>query len=241
LRVGEFFKNYFEIFGGRFAHGFAAAGIGRFGGGGSTPAGFIRGAVLGGIASEVTGGKLRNGAATAAFTWALSQGANRIANSKSGVHYDSEGNAEFYLADAHERQKYLDERLGEFRALIGESEGLYSYANENVQKMSVTYDSSYEGVAVIRASTGEMTVGPGFFSPLPAPVEATATQAEFINALLTTQKEMFVFKHELAHMHPDNRAMLNAHMVEPARRVDMDYEVHATTRAYNWARRVYGE
>src|SRR5690625_2077262 len=107
--------------------------------------------------------------------------------------------------------------------------------------MSVTYDSSYEGVAVIRASTGEMTVGPGFFSPLPAPVEATATQAEFINALLTTQKEMFVFKHELAHKHPDNRAMLNAHMVEPARRVDMDYEVHATTRAYNWARRVYGE
>src|SRR5690625_5135017 len=39
MRVGEIFKNYFEIFGGRFAHGFAAAGIGRFGGGGSTPAG----------------------------------------------------------------------------------------------------------------------------------------------------------------------------------------------------------
>src|SRR5690625_7215054 len=53
--------------GGRFAHGFAAAGIGSFGGGGSTPAGFIRGAVLGGIASEVTGGKFKNGAATAAF------------------------------------------------------------------------------------------------------------------------------------------------------------------------------
>lgn len=107
--------------------------------------------------------------------------------------------------------------------------------------MSVTYDSNYEGVSVIRVSTGEMTVGPGFFSPLSAPVEATPAKAKFINALSTTQKEMFVFKHELAHMHPDNKAMVNAHMVEPARRMDMDYEVHATTRAYSWARRVYGE
>ena len=64
--------------GGRFAHGFAAAGIGSFGGGGSTPAGFIRGAVLGGIASEVTGGKFKNGAATAAFMWALRAGASRL-------------------------------------------------------------------------------------------------------------------------------------------------------------------
>src|SRR5690625_3539920 len=90
----------------------------RFSGGGSRPVRVLavtapcrrrsavrcsRSVVLGGIASEVTGGKLRNGAATAAFTWALSQGANRIANSKAGVHYDSEGNAEFYLADAHEK------------------------------------------------------------------------------------------------------------------------------------------
>src|SRR5690625_3522352 len=48
------------------------------------PAGFIRSAVLGGIASEVTGGKFRNGAATAVFTWALSQGAEAIKTNSSG-------------------------------------------------------------------------------------------------------------------------------------------------------------
>ena len=64
---------------------------------------------------------------------------------------------------AQERQKYLNERLDEFSDLINETEGMYSYANENVARMSVTYDPNYEGLVKIRSATGEMTVGPTFF------------------------------------------------------------------------------
>jgi len=110
--------------GGRFAHGFAAAGIGSFGGGGSTPAGFIRSAVLGGIASEVTGGKFKNGAATAAFAWALRAGVEAVreptaeevtyAKLAEGV-YDPE----FEGADGYTRVKnHTDDKTGLQAALF---------------------------------------------------------------------------------------------------------------------------
>jgi len=52
--------------------------------------------VLGGIASEVTGGKFKNGAATAAFTWALSQGANQLADqSNDRPNFDEMSNQQF--------------------------------------------------------------------------------------------------------------------------------------------------
>lgn len=65
--------------GGKFGHGFAAAGIGAaFGGGEVSPTGFVKAAVLGGIASEITGGKFKNGAASAAFMYAVRSGAQKL-------------------------------------------------------------------------------------------------------------------------------------------------------------------
>jgi len=65
--------------GGSFGRTFAAAGVGAMvsGLGLQDPQGFITASVVGGVSSEITGGKFKNGAATAAFTWALSQGAQR--------------------------------------------------------------------------------------------------------------------------------------------------------------------
>src|SRR5690554_5825613 len=124
--------------GGRFAHGFAAAGIGSFGGGGSTPAGFIRSAVLGGIASEVTGGKFKNGAATAAFTWALSQGAQKVAeaNAPSGQEVGEvyghgvwgagkHGSVRFYPDDPRAINAYLKENGFSAVLQVDESGGQY--------------------------------------------------------------------------------------------------------------------
>lgn len=65
--------------GGDFGRGFLAAGVGAFMGAQDIQGGwgFTASAVTGGVVSEITGGKFKNGAATAAFTWALSQGAQK--------------------------------------------------------------------------------------------------------------------------------------------------------------------
>jgi RHS repeat-associated protein len=63
--------------GGAIGRGFIAAGIGALGGaggGGPSIKGFVTSAVLGGVATEVTGGKFKNGAASAAFMYAVSAG-----------------------------------------------------------------------------------------------------------------------------------------------------------------------
>ena len=54
--------------------------MGGAGGGGPSIKGFVTSAVLGGVATEVTGGKFKNGAASAAFMYAVSAGANATAN-----------------------------------------------------------------------------------------------------------------------------------------------------------------
>jgi RHS repeat-associated protein len=63
--------------GGAIGRGFIAAGIGALGGaggGGPSIKGFVTSAVLGGVATQVTGGKFKNGAASAAFMYAVSAG-----------------------------------------------------------------------------------------------------------------------------------------------------------------------
>ena len=68
-----------EIQGGKFRHGFAAAGIGfsvgHYGArqGWAVEAQFVATVVAGGTASEITGGKFANGATTAAFAFAFNQ------------------------------------------------------------------------------------------------------------------------------------------------------------------------
>lgn len=175
----------------------------------------------GGTISAVTGGKFANGATTAALAQAVN------------------GNND--LNEARERQQYLESLLNEFKALVNESEGEHSYASVNVSKMSVTYDSDYDGVADIRSRTGKLTIGRRFFDGLSAPPEATQEQAKFINALSIRQKELFVFKHELAHLHPENIKMVDNTMIVPDSRAEKNYEIHATTRAFKWARRTFGE
>jgi len=71
-----------ELFGGNFGHGFLSAGISAMASGtinGIKSAGgrIVASAIVGGTVSKLTGGKFANGAATAAFTWTLSQGAQR--------------------------------------------------------------------------------------------------------------------------------------------------------------------
>lgn len=66
--------------GGKFGHGFWAAGIGGAAGGqGFSPIGFFGSAVLGGVATRITGGKFKNGAAGAAFMYVMSMGASKVA------------------------------------------------------------------------------------------------------------------------------------------------------------------
>jgi hypothetical protein len=70
--------------GGAIGRGFIAAGIGAMGGaggGGPSIKGFVTSAVLGGVATEVTGGKFKNGAASAAFMYAVSTGVQKSADS----------------------------------------------------------------------------------------------------------------------------------------------------------------
>src|SRR5690625_1896267 len=67
--------------GGSFGRTFAAAGVGAMvsGLGLQGPQGFIVASVVGGVSSEITGGKFKNGAATAAFSWVLARGINKLA------------------------------------------------------------------------------------------------------------------------------------------------------------------
>ena len=66
--------------GGSFGRAFLAAAIGGNGGvQGFSVGGLVRSSVLGGVASKITGGKFKNGAASAAFMYAVSAGVNRMA------------------------------------------------------------------------------------------------------------------------------------------------------------------
>jgi RHS repeat-associated protein len=62
--------------GGSFGRAFLAAAIGGAGGSGSQPSftGLLQSAVLGGVATRITGGKFKNGAASAAFMYAVQAG-----------------------------------------------------------------------------------------------------------------------------------------------------------------------
>ncbi|WP_444945371.1 RHS repeat-associated core domain-containing protein [Microbulbifer sp. VTAC004] len=235
--------------GGKFKHGFAAAGVTQaFAGGvdsidagnvGFSAARVIAAAIVGGTASVVSGGKFANGAVTAAFASLMSSiGQDR--QRKPSTSYDSAGGTESVVPEG-ERQAYLDKRLSEFKKIIGETEYPSSYARPNAEKLTVSYDSSYRGVAVINSRSGEITVGPRFFTALGAPVEATPAQAVFIKSLNASQYEMFVFRHELAHMHPSNIKMVNNWVDPVPSRETAPWEKDATSRAVNWARRVYAD
>lgn len=58
--------------------------MGGAGGGGPSIKGFVTSAVLGGVATEVTGGKFKNGAASAAFMYAVSAGVRSVDKLNSG-------------------------------------------------------------------------------------------------------------------------------------------------------------
>ncbi|AMX02306.1 hypothetical protein A3224_06665 [Microbulbifer thermotolerans] len=86
-----------------------------------------------------------------------------------------------------------------------------------------------------------MRVGQRFFTDIGyAPDEATSAQAAFIESLSVQQQEMFVFRHELAHMHPENVKMLDNWVGRAPSRANAEWEIDATNRAVNWAERVYG-
>ena len=66
-----------SVQGGSFGHGFMVAGISGMGGGEGIP-GAVSAMIIGGTVSEMTGGKFKNGAASAAFNYALQWGAGEI-------------------------------------------------------------------------------------------------------------------------------------------------------------------
>nr|WP_269468545.1 FG-GAP-like repeat-containing protein [Alteromonas sp. ASW11-130] len=69
--------------GGKFGHGFIAAGAsGAAGGIGNIPLRVIASAVIGGTVSKITGGKFANGATSAAFATLVTAGAEKIAGLK---------------------------------------------------------------------------------------------------------------------------------------------------------------
>ncbi|MGD8177433.1 hypothetical protein, partial [Marinimicrobium sp. ARAG 43.8] len=99
--------------GGRFGHGFVSAGAGALTSGyvqGIENAGveLIASTVIAGSISEATGGKFANGAAYAAFSWAVSQGTQRIANSKNDVRYESLGSSESHLSDVEKATAQME-------------------------------------------------------------------------------------------------------------------------------------
>lgn len=91
--------------GGSFGRAILAAAIGGAGGAGSQPSftGLLQSAVLGGVATRITGGKFKNGAASAAFMYAVQAGVSSANRSESQVDgmFGSKGTEE-------ERQKAFD-------------------------------------------------------------------------------------------------------------------------------------
>jgi hypothetical protein len=67
--------------GGEFVKGFLSAGISSGVSAGGFE-GFVQAAVLGGVATAITGGRFTNGAATAAFMWALRAGVSKYAGNE---------------------------------------------------------------------------------------------------------------------------------------------------------------
>lgn len=126
------------------AAGFAAAGIGALVGGLGLEgwAGFAAAATAGGVASEITGGKFANGAATAAFMWALKAG---VESAKGSTQHDfkTEGKLGPDRFSAEEQKKIRKEIA---LAMDGAADGFDSegagleYAYENIFSIADKYD-----------------------------------------------------------------------------------------------------
>lgn len=97
-----------KIQGGKFGHGFIAAGAGGAASGiGNAGLSIIASAVIGGTVSKITGGKFANGAVSAAFAAAVAAAGDKAFNSREGEHEPT-------LADLTDEQKAdIRERLAE--------------------------------------------------------------------------------------------------------------------------------
>lgn len=80
-------------------------------------------------------------------------------------------------------------------------------------------------------------VGKYAFDDQPSPLlpQEAHLPLEFLQSLSQRQLQHFAFRHEVAHAIPENRDRSNGH---PDRTKDPG-EVHATTIAYDWAKKVF--
>ena len=109
--------------GGKFGHGFVAAGLSTVAGQGmqdlSAPRQFLSRVVIGGTLSEATGGKFANGAASAAFAWvvqAIGTAKPKLEERKllAALCYSAEECNSYFEADAQEKpfEDYFNEVTG---------------------------------------------------------------------------------------------------------------------------------
>lgn len=106
--------------------------------------------------------------------------------------------------------------------------------------MSVDYDENYtDGIAEINPDTGSIKIGPKWFGSTGMPPEATSVDRAFLKTLSSHQREMFVFRHELAHMEKLNLKMVDGWTGRIPERASRPWEIDANERAMKWARETY--
>lgn len=150
-----------SIEGGDFGRGFLAAGIGAFVGGQDIQGGwgFMASAVTGGVVSEITGGKFKNGAATAAFSWALSKAAQNLAPTEGGSgkvgECASKGKCK-YEDFTDEERRAIQNRLDKAaEGLLNEPNASYDAAAKRLHSSNVKKIADELGIEVWARISGD--------------------------------------------------------------------------------------
>ncbi len=210
--------------GGKFGHGFASAGISKL----ATPgilsmdnvvAESIASGMVDGTVSKATGGKFANGATTAAFLYAFNAGSTAV-------------------KDAQKGQVAVDKALDRLRSEVLRMDGKDSESYKNALKMTGTFDESYSGVAVIDGKSGKAIFGRQFLNPS-ASDEMSVDATKYFNSLSTSDRQLFVVRHELEHMSAHNLSIQRNYQMQG---IDTDrlpryrnqFEIDATNKTYNW-------
>ncbi|WP_394203843.1 hypothetical protein [Marinagarivorans algicola] len=140
-------------------------------------------------------------------------------------------------ASAQKGQGVVDKVLSRLKKETARIDGESSEAHKNALKMTATFDENYKGTAVIDGKTGKAIFGPKFLNPS-ASSEMSVEITKFFNALSTSDKQLFVMRHELGHMSQRNLSLQRDYRFEGRSlpRYRRDFEIDATERTFEFMR-----
>lgn len=138
-----------------------------------------------------------------------------------------------------DRSEILAQSLHQLRSLSRSKDGATSESYKNATKMRLTYDPTYQGLAIIDAKTGVGRVGVKFFGRIAASDELTAAQTSVFITWSDERRRLFVLRHELEHMSASNQRLVSHYRmgnvaVENLPRHKLTFEVDATEKAFAW-------